>query len=152
MVVRLNLILKFDNYFQGKWDGLKQRAEFRNAGKIPPKRGKNWKAKSIQLDLSQSKSDKIETDLDSDSKNENKLRIMTEFVDEKTNLISLLDQNFVVENSENSGNPEKSEKRFGIVGLHTCGNLAPDSMKIFLANPKVISFFQSQFFRALHYI
>ncbi|XP_064089296.1 probable methyltransferase-like protein 25 isoform X2 [Macrobrachium nipponense] len=47
-------------------------------------------------------------------------------------------ENYVLKNKESpvaSQNKWSDVNKLGLVGLHTCGNLAPSSMKIFLSNP-----------------
>jgi len=60
----------------------------------------------------------------------NNLNYETLFVDTTTDLKSIFESNF----QEIPGNEKQS---LGLMGLHTCGNLAPDSLKIFLANPSI---------------
>ena len=51
-----------------------------------------------------------------------RLKFVTQFVDTETDFQSLLKENFDLD-----GGPGK--ERIGMIGLHTCGNLAPDSLR-----------------------
>ena len=83
---------------------------------------KNWKAKQ----KSSSENDDLEDENNSTEKlAQIDLKNVTQFVDINTNLQMLLNENF---------NLDGSDHKFGIIGLHTCGNLAVNSMRIFLAN------------------
>ena len=58
----------------------------------------------------------------SDSSVGDRLKFVTQFVDTETDFQSLLKENFDLD-----GGPGK--ERIGMIGLHTCGNLAPDSLR-----------------------
>ena len=64
----------------------------------------------------------------SETMNVNLYKQVTQFVDEDFDLESL-----IVENFETTPLP----LQLGLVGLHTCGNLAPNSLKIFVKNNDV---------------
>jgi len=114
------------------WGGLIRRAEYRKDEKVPPPRGKHWKSKRGRLDGEVA---------DSQSKNDDKsalgdrLKFVTRFVDTSTDFQALLKDTFdqgAIEKEE-----EGSNDRMGLIGLHTCGNLAPDSLRIFLSSPNM---------------
>ena len=107
---------------QQKWTALSRRAKIRSTGGVPPRRGKNWKAKSEI-------SGQTETEESQDIEN-GTLKVITQFVETNTELSKLV-QNELETSDEEPG--------FGIVGLHTCGDLASNSIKIFLANPEVMA-------------
>ena len=126
--------------FQKQWVALIRRAKFREAGEDPPrrgKRGKNWKFENpdpekdpdfIKDDgndsqqISYQQKDKFENS-SSEKLVLNNLNYETLFVDTSTNLKSLFEIHF-----------QEIPETTGLMGLHTCGNLAPNSLKIFLAN------------------
>ena len=126
--------------FQKQWVALIRRATFREAGEDPPrrgKRGKNWKFENpdpekdqdfIKDDgndsqqISYQQKDKFENS-SSEKLVLNNLNYETLFVDTSTNLKSLFEIHF-----------QEIPETMGLMGLHTCGNLAPNSLKIFLAN------------------
>ena len=60
------------------------------------------------------------------------LRYDTLFVDTTTELQALMRRHFP---DQDQG---RDFGRLGIMGLHTCGNLAADSLKIYLANPAMM--------------
>jgi len=105
------------------WGGLIRRAEYRKDEKVPPPRGKHWKSKRGRLESDQCKSD--ENSLLGD-----RLKFVTTFVDTSTDFQALLKDTFDQGDTEEEGND-----RMGLIGLHTCGNLAPDSLRIFLTIP-----------------
>jgi len=106
-----------------QWEALIRRALCRASGEKPPRRGKNWKSKASQNDQNDEESNNSQ-------KSENQKLELTNlifdtlFVDTSTDLKSLFESHF----------GPKSEA-MGLIGLHTCGNLAPASLRIFLANP-----------------
>ena len=102
-----------------------RRALCRASGQEPPSRGKKWKSrnKEKETDSDLVESEKVEKSLDDN------LRFVTQFIDKKTDIDRLMEQHFT------DGNLicPKNVRRFGIVGLHTCGPLASSSLGIFLA-------------------
>ena len=103
---------------ESKWEALFRRAAVRSRGEIPPTRGKNWKAKR------KTGEDEEET---RDFKHRGRLETLTRFVDVDCNLNELIEASDLTNKDNNDG-------RFSIIGLHTCGNLAPHSMRLFLTN------------------
>ena len=146
------IVLKFP---QKKWDSLFRRADIRAAGEKPPTRGKHWRAKAKnpapatpanQDTSSQETRAKILKQENAEAvphsgeakpeiqtqHAQGKLSVLTQFVDTSTDLPKLLLESFPVD----SGVPADVGHNFGIVGLHTCGNLASDSLRIFLTNAR----------------
>jgi hypothetical protein len=100
---------------QKSWQALIRRASCRANGEQPPKRGKHWKSKqNSQLEIDKLILSNVSYD--------------TVFVNPNTDLKSLFETHF---------DNDQDGSKFGLMGLHTCGNLAPDSLKIFLANPNM---------------
>ena len=58
----------------------------------------------------------------SDSSVGDRLKFVTQFVDTKTDFQSLLKENFDLDGGT-------GKERIGMIGLHTCGNLATDSLR-----------------------
>lgn len=105
---------KRNSKLQKKWNGLTRRAEIIKSGQIPEKHGKK---KIISID--------------SPTKNQfddKKYKTTTQFITFKTDLIELVKENF----------PDDNYNKFCLSGLHTCGNLASDSLKIFVNNSIVL--------------
>lgn len=112
-----------------KWDGLKKRADFRASGLEPPVRSKHARSK---------KKEENDNTLPRDSPEQTKrnrfadnLKYVTKFVDIQTDLQSLLIENF---SSDEKDFVKFDGNRLGLIGLHTCGNLASDSIKIWINN------------------
>lgn len=101
-----------------------RRAFTRSKGETPVQRGKHWKAKQNKLSDEQDENDDNQSKFQSNGE----LKMDTMFVSAETNLPQLIQKHFSNQSSSN----------FGIIGLHTCGNLAPDSIRIFLSNPKAV--------------
>jgi len=106
------------------WGGLIRRAKYRREEKTPPPRGKHWKGRR-GLDQTQETED--EKSNSKDSSVGDRLKFVTQFVDTETDFQSLLKENFDLDGGT-------GKERIGMIGLHTCGNLAPDSLRIFLSN------------------
>eukprot|EP00092_Neocalanus_flemingeri_P028451 GFUD01030893.1.p1 GENE.GFUD01030893.1~~GFUD01030893.1.p1 ORF type:complete len:480 (+),score=169.01 GFUD01030893.1:127-1566(+) len=105
-----------------KWQGLKVRAVERMEGKSPSnrkKRGKGGKSK----DTLEVPREKVESTKDLET-SDNLLVPLTQFVEEGSDIGELVEKQF----------PGKSNN-FGLIGLHTCGNLAPTSLRTFLSSP-----------------
>ena len=86
-------------------------------------RGKNWKSKNNgDAEMGNQSQD----DANSSENESGILKVHTQFIEIKTDLSQLLKNEVGMK-----------ESGFGIVGLHTCGDLASNSIKIFLANEKV---------------
>ena len=123
--------------FQKFWDGLVRRAECRKNSEVPPTKGKHWKAKQQGQRSSTTKVDDDGNDescVSVDDQNtaaavDCRLKFVTQFVDTTTDLQDLLRTHFDDGHSTSS--------RMGVIGLHTCGNLAPNSLRVFLANPDI---------------
>lgn len=132
---------------QKKWDGLLRRAACRANGQEPPKRGKNWKAKDQAAPVSDNTAWKLREPPEKDAQDTtgpdgppgtscggsrteaDNIKFITQFVEPGTDVASLAMQHF----------PEECPGRgaMGLFGLHTCGNLAPNSLGIFLSSPAV---------------
>ncbi len=121
-----------------------RRALCRASGQEPPTRGKKWKSRISE----KNESENLQTENDNFDKNVDKalhdnLRFVTQFVDEKTDIDNLIERYFADSNDEDRNDVTKkrrqiedasnSIRRFGLVGLHTCGPLAVSSFRIFLA-------------------
>jgi len=108
-----------------QWEALIRRALCRASGEKPPRRGKNWKSKANAKENDDQNNDEENSQKSDSQKLElTNLIFDTLFVDTSTDLKSLFESHF----------GPKSEA-MGLIGLHTCGNLAPASLRIFLANP-----------------
>lgn len=113
---------KREKNLEKQWDALIRRAEYRfNHGEEPQPRGKNWKAKEIKNDGNHSSPSSTTTEFLSGKKLVN----LTQFIDEETDVIHLIQSTF----------NDEDIKKFGLIGLHTCGNLAANSIRLFLNNP-----------------
>ena len=110
-----------------KWDALKKRADFRASGAEPPVRSKHAKSKKKQeFEVSGYSPEPVKP-----NRFTNNLKYVTKFVDIQTDLQSLLIENFPFEEK----NLVKFDgNRLGLIGLHTCGNLASDSIKLWINN------------------
>ena len=108
---------------QKQWEALIRRALCRASGQDPPKRGKHWKSglNSKDSSLVEEESNKKELILEN-------LKYDTMFVDTQTDLKSLFANHF------NDDDDAQSDEKMGLIGLHTCGDLASNSLQIFLAN------------------
>ena len=106
---------------QKQWEALIRRALCRASGQVPPKRGKHWKSKEKSEPTEEN-----QTPVSNDKLELKNLEYDTLFVDPSTDLKSLFESHF----------GPKSDP-LGLIGLHTCGNLAPASLRIFLANPSM---------------
>jgi len=111
-----------------KWESLFRRADIRSQGGVPPSRGKNWKAKQMKQTVDEDADERDGEDPKWALDRRGRLSHATQFIETRTDLARLLSGHF-----GRPGRPD-SLSDFGIVGLHTCGNLAADSIKIFLAN------------------
>ena len=105
-----------------KWDALKKRADYRSRGQEPPIRSKHSRSKK--------KVEDFDTDVKT-NKFENNLKHVTKFVDINTDLKLLLKENF---NECDQSDAILDKNRHALIGLHTCGNLAPNSIKLWLNN------------------
>ena len=113
---------KRSDRLSSKWDALKKRAEYRALGQEPPVRSKHSRSKRKPNNNDASKEVR---------KIDEKLKYITKFVDINTNLKLLLLESF---NDRNTTISEFNNDRLGLIGLHTCGNLAPNSIKLWLSN------------------
>lgn len=105
---------KRNSKLEKKWNGLTRRAEIIKSGQVPEKHGKK---KIISVDS-----------VPKNQFDDKKYKTTTQFITFKTDLIGLVKENF----------PDDDYNKFCLSGLHTCGNLASDSLKIFVNNPSVI--------------
>jgi len=110
------------------WDGLIRRAEYRKDQKTPPPRGKHWKSKRGRVECPPPEAEPSEEKQPISER----LKFVTQFVDTQTDFQSLLRSSF-----GGGGEDEEEVARMGLIGLHTCGNLAPDSLRIFLSSPDI---------------
>ena len=114
-----------------------RRALCRASGQDPPrrgKRGKNWKITSQENSLTDDQPPKNEekTNKENDEKLKlENLKYDTLFVDTQTDLKELFTNHFEI------GGHDRVDETFGLIGLHTCGNLAANSLQIFLANDSI---------------
>ena len=113
------------------------------------KRGKNWKSKSKVKHESEETSCTIKTrelngsgfestPVNPTSQREEmneRLKIHTLYVNHDINLQELLSQSFP-QSIDESGTASgvEMESGFGLIGLHTCGSLGVDSLRLFLTN------------------
>lgn len=110
-----------------KWDSLFRRADIRSRGSSPPRRGKKGNARRLE----ERTREEDEANANLARKNHlGRLELVTQFVDTDTNLPKLISKRF----DDSSGNskessPSSAASLFGLIGLHTCGNLAADSIK-----------------------
>ena len=112
---------KRSDRLNSKWDALKKRADYRATGQEPPVRSKHPRSK---------KKDAITDTPEKQSKFDDNLRYITKFVDMNTDLRLLLNESFDNDTKDSPFNVE----RLGLIGLHTCGDLAPNSMRLWLGN------------------
>jgi len=112
-----------DKNLKTKWEGLRIRAQERMEGKSPLNRKKRGK---IENNLEMGVTSTVEeSESAGDSKtSENLLVTLTQFVEEGSDIGDLVKKHF----------PGKSDN-FGLIGLHTCGDLAPTSLRTFLSSP-----------------
>jgi len=123
------------------WGGLIRRAEYRKDSQTPPPRGKHWKAKRQKADDDKDEGQKAVTTTAATS---DRLKFVTQFVDTLTDFEALVEESFssteaskVDGDSGNVSSGKDSAKKMGVIGLHTCGNLAPNSLRVFLAKPEI---------------
>lgn len=93
----------------------------RSRGLEPQSRGKRWKSHELKNPEEAEKPQPGETE-------KSRLVNLTKFVETGTDIPALLAESFAGEKVAEDGG------RFGLVGLHTCGNLASSSLRIFLAS------------------
>jgi len=96
---------------QRKWASLESRAADRKEGKDLPTRKQRIKNKLEGKTFG------------NNGPVEKILKLSTQFVSDDTDLGGIVEQQF-----------SNFSHRMGIIGLHTCGNLSPSSLKIFLAS------------------
>jgi hypothetical protein len=109
-----------------------RRALCRASGQEPPSRGKKWKSRNIKNENDSEIAENVEQ-IKVEANLDDNLRFVTQFIDKKTDIDRLIDQHFSDRNVNESSLAPKNARRFGIVGLHTCGPLASSSIRIFLA-------------------
>jgi hypothetical protein len=102
-----------------KWEGLKVRAVDRMEGKSPSNRKKRVKKTKSDEVLAGEKQKSEDVEI-----SDKKLIALTQFVEEGSDLGDLVEKHF----------PGKGDN-FGLIGLHTCGNLASTSLRSFLSSP-----------------
>ena len=112
-----------------KWAGLETRAEDRRQGKDPLSRRQRKRQRQQTTVTLQSSPDQQlgSTTTAAAAEADKVLKLSTQFVSDKTDLGQLVAEQFA----------ELPCSRLGIVGLHTCGNLAASSLRIFLASESV---------------
>jgi len=96
-----------------KWNSLQDRALQRKEGKVPLSR--KQKVRSRQESTYQPQAQRHEN-------TDDLIKLSTQWVHDDTDLGSMMKENFT-----------EFSDRLGIVGLHTCGNLTPSSLKIFFS-------------------
>ena len=127
----------FPFVLQKHWEALIRRATTRASGLQPPRRGKHWKSKKeasgmeTSIDVNIEDVEKDDTISENDENNDKKLVLKnlnyeTLFVETSTDLKSLFESHF-----------QERPENLGLMGLHTCGNLAPSSLRIFLENSDI---------------
>lgn len=109
-----------------KWSALELRAQERREGKAPTSRKQRLKANAqngavekvatAEKDVIEDESNKVGNPV-----GEN-IKLSTKFISDDTDLGNIIESHY----------PDFSNK-MGMMGLHTCGNLAPSSIKIFFA-------------------
>ena len=115
-----------------KWDALKKRADYRASGVEPPVRSKH--AASKKCDKQEQKIDNESNDSVKRNRFEDTLKYVTKFVDMETDLQSLVKDSFP---RDHNSVPRLDDTHLGLIGLHTCGNLAADSIKIWATNKSI---------------
>lgn len=101
-----------------RWDGLQRRAGDRADG-IKPRTSKQLKKLGSHVTQQDQHLEKLE---------KRQVVHLTKFVTEDSDLSAILTENLHLN--------ENTEHAHGIIGLHTCGNLAAASIKIFLSSKK----------------
>ena len=96
-----------------KWTALEKRAQDRKDGKVPPTRKQKLKLRNTEADFQSLKS----------STEERNIKLSTRYIEDGTDLGAIVRENF-----------SDFSDRMGIIGLHTCGNLTPSSLKIFFSS------------------
>ena len=112
-----------------KWDGLKKRAEVRASGLEPPVRSKH--ARSKRKNEQNLKNESVEKNLF-----QNKLKFVTQFVSTNTDLNALFTEHFEAAKYEQD-HYNFNNSPLGLIGLHTCGNLAANSINIWKSNKSI---------------
>ena len=106
-----------------KWAGLAARAGQRKEGQQPSSRRNRRKAKQKLAEESGGET-VIEAAVNEGTENmAGRYVAVTQFVEEGEDVGLLVAEHF------------PGEDRFGVVGLHTCGDLAPTSLRAFIASP-----------------
>lgn len=119
---------KRSDRLDSKWDALKKRADIRASGSDPPVRSKHARSKKKDEDKPLSNDT---SEVEKRNRFDDNLKYATKFVDVDTNLPSLMREHF---SDNGSGTGQIFEEKLGLIGLHTCGNLAANSIKIWLKN------------------
>ena len=120
---------KRSDRLDSKWDALKKRADFRASGVEPPTRSKHARSKKKEDNdkrLVVESPEPVKRNRFADN-----MKYVTKFVDMQTDLQSLVTDNFP---SDEKNCVTFDSNRLGLIGLHTCGNLASDSIKIWIKN------------------
>lgn len=114
--------------FQKAWSTISRKSEAVQSGETPVSHGKHWKSKNHPSEQKQicSSACSIET-----KQNEQiaLYKQATVHVTPKTDVSSLLTEHFEVEGDPN----------ILLAGLHTCGNLAPTCLQLFVNNKNIHS-------------
>jgi len=98
------------------WNGLTRRAKDKKLGLTPTTKAKVNSDNNV-VDSTTNAMSKLSTE-------ESPYRTTTLMIDSSTDLLQLVRMNF----------PEHTTSEFVLSGLHTCGNLSPNSLSIFLSN------------------
>ncbi|XP_067001301.2 probable methyltransferase-like protein 25 isoform X2 [Anabrus simplex] len=105
------------------WNGLCRRADEIKKGQTPQRRGKHWKSKKLSNDSDPSK------DNPQGNTSNDEYKQATVYVTADTCIESLIDEHFP--NTECCG--------VILAGLHTCGNLAPSCLQLFVRSKSIKS-------------
>ena len=105
---------------KAKWAALEIRATERKDGHVPSNRKKRAKNKHKKVKVEEGGNLNDSSALPHD----HQLVTLTQYVEDGADIGDLIDKNFPTKN-----------KNYGLIGLHTCGNLATTSLRTFLTSP-----------------
>ncbi|PSN45449.1 hypothetical protein C0J52_15058 [Blattella germanica] len=112
------------------WNGLCRRAILLKQGSIPPRRGKHWRSHNEQSAENAATSNSVlPTSQNSSAERIDLYKQVTKFVTPHTDLVKMVKEQFTEDECRN----------LSIVGLHTCGDLAPSCFRLFRNRPEVAS-------------
>ncbi|CAL8110209.1 unnamed protein product [Orchesella dallaii] len=110
-----------------RWPQLVRRARERRDRGTCANLGRNWKKQLAKQGISvEDYVASLQKDMPSEEKN---LKAVTEMITTKTDLQNLVTTNFAEGDADDG-----TSVKYGIVGLHTCGNLGANILKLFLHN------------------